>query len=108
MSVSKQRLQDRLTAIKSAEPIDINDIGVSRHADRESERHSAYKFGTLRLDTGEEIQCIVQDMSGNGVKVRLPNYQALTPSMTLAVRGAGIERRVQLRWQEDDEAGLSF
>jgi len=106
--MSNQRFQARLSSLTKEQSVKSVNLDDLYHTDRACERQSAYKFGTLRLDTGEEIQCIVQDWSAAGMKVKLPSCQSLTPTMQLTVRGAGFDRVVHLQWQKDDEAGLSF
>ncbi len=105
--MTKKNLHERLASLKPTKPVHLSKM-QGRKRDRESERRSAYKFGTLRLAGGEEIKCIVQDLSATGMKIKLQGAQALTPEMFMVISGMGFSRPVRLCWQNEDEAGLSY
>ncbi len=103
----KKQLENRLATLKPTKSVDLSNM-KGRQRDRNAERRSAYKFGTLHLPGGEEIQCIVQDLSATGMKIKLPGAHALTPEMFMVISGMGFSKVVKLRWQDEDEAGLSY
>ncbi len=67
---------------------------------------------TVRLrDEGELIECIVENISEQGAKLRLPVGLTPPPEFRLLLplfRGFCDERRVQLRWQVGTAAGVRF
>ena len=106
-------IANRLSAIKNAPPVQFSQLHNEVKAktpkiDRESERKPIYKFGIVITHAGEEIHCVVRDISEAGAKIVIEGAIGLPPEFKLVVDGYRAPTTVALAWQNDNEAGISF
>jgi hypothetical protein len=110
MSFGK-RLDSRLSTLSRATRAQTElpaNATSKKRVKRAVERHATYKFGKVRYDGGGELNCIVQDMSTAGARVKLQGAYPLPPAVVLSIPDMGFRRTCAVRWQRDDEVGLSF
>lgn len=83
--------------------------GPSRSAkskDRDGERAASYRIARLRLGAGEDLRCVIKNMSRNGAKIVLEGKIALPRTVILDIDAK--EMSCAVRWQNENEAGLKF
>ncbi|MEQ8935933.1 MAG: PilZ domain-containing protein [Amphiplicatus sp.] len=103
-----QRLDARLSALSKASNAGPTTSAGSKKRVQRSERRSTYKVGKVRYDGGGDLACVVQDMSATGVKVKLQGAYPLPAKVLLVIGEIGFKKICDVRWQDNDEAGLSF
>lgn len=104
-------LERRLAAITAARPVVCTQISSQKAGPkngRASDRIPAYKFARLLTADRSELNCIVRDVSANGVRVVLEGNVALSERVILKIDLTGERRRARVAWQREREAGLSF
>ncbi|GEP08794.1 PilZ domain-containing protein [Methylobacterium gnaphalii] len=74
--------------------------------DRREPRSQANLIATIRLSSGEEIRCIVRDVSKSGARLGLPRGCVLPESFMFKVSGRRFVFLVRLAWQRDCYAGV--
>ncbi len=107
MSRAPDKLTERLKRLASA-PIVDTPRPKKFKPQRAVDRTPAFKFGRVSLPTGEELRCVVRDMSPSGAKIVLEGAFTLPPQATLIIEQMGRGRRVTIEWQEGPEVGVSF
>ena len=103
-----QRLDARLNALSKASNAGPSTVSSKKRVQRQDERRSTYKVGKVRYDGGGDLACVVQDMSATGAKVKLQGAYPLPPKVLLVIGEMGFKKICDVRWQDSDEAGLSF
>lgn len=103
-----QRLDARLNALSKASNAGPSTVSSKKRVQRQDERRSTYKVGKVRYDGGGDLACVVQDMSATGAKVKLQGAYPLPPKVLLVIGEMGFKKICDVRWQDNDEAGLSF
>lgn len=106
-------ITDRLTAIKNTPPVQFSELHREVRArrskvDRETARRPAYKIGMVMTPAGEDISCVVRDISEAGARVVLEGAIGLPPEFKLVIEGYSAPTHVALAWQKENEAGISF
>lgn len=75
-------------------------------------RHAGRKWGpsaVIRLhDGGNDVQCVLQDVSVGGASVQLENPCVLPPYFMLIVPAEQIELNCVLVWTDNERAGVRF
>jgi hypothetical protein len=74
--------------------------------DRREERSEANLIAMIRLQSGEEIRCIVRDVSKSGARLGIPRGCVLPDSFMFKVNGRSFVFLVRLAWQRDCYAGV--
>lgn len=104
-----QKLDARLSALSKASSAGAATApSAKKRIQRNAERRSTYKVGKVRYDGGGDLACVVQDMSATGAKVKLQGAYPLPPKILLVIGELGFKKVCDVRWQDNDEAGLSF
>lgn len=103
-----QRLDARLSALSKASNAGPTSVSSKKRVQRGAERRTTYKVGKVRYDGGGDLACVVQDMSASGAKVKLQGAYPLPPKILLVIGEIGFKKMCEVRWQDNDEAGLSF
>lgn len=108
-----KKLDSRLSALTRASRAQIADgpsaMSMARkRVKRAEDRQSTYKFGRVRWQGGGDLACIVQDMSRGGARVKLQGAYVLPPTVVLSIAEMAFRRECQVRWQDNDVAGLAF
>lgn len=102
----KKRIADRINTMVSnaATPNSFMEEGTAR----DGERWNTFKFGKVHLSNGEEYPCILQDMSDRGMRIKLHSTQRLPLNLIVCIPEMNFKKKVELRWQENDQAGLQI
>ena len=100
-------------AIKKAEPVKFSTLHQqvlknTPKKDREAERKSVYKFGLVQAPNGEEIRCVVRDLSESGAKLVLEGAISLPGDFRLVIDGYHAPTHASLKWQNENEAGVTL
>ena len=109
-SASKDMVGDRLTPLgsvfmpSSAEPAPSVPFDQERRAG--GDRHAAMRLATIILDTGEQIPCVIRDLSVTGAKLGVARRYRLPESFLLLVQGHEPAFPVRRAWQRGDQAGV--
>lgn len=104
--MSNPRLDQRLATLASKQTVVSPSYAVSER--RDSDRESAYKFGIIHLPSGEKIQCIIQNLSSSGARIKLSGTREMPSGTRLTIDGMRFDKAVEVRWQKNDEAGLTY
>ncbi|WP_442919052.1 PilZ domain-containing protein [Methylobacterium sp. XJLW] len=64
------------------------------------------RLATIRFDDGEEIPCVLRDLSPTGAKLAVSRRYRLPASFYLIVHGREIAFPVRRAWQRGDLAGV--
>ena len=64
------------------------------------------RLATIRLDDGEEIPCVLRDLSLTGAKLAVSRRYRLPAVFCLVVHGREVAFPVQRAWQRGDFAGV--
>jgi len=108
MAKDKNRLANRLAAIKSAKPVAWSAPPPLKKRQGRAERNDTYRFARLIYDTGETVNCILKDISQTGAKVMIEGNFTLPRKMTLKIDQAGVSKAVHIVWQDETIVGLAF
>jgi hypothetical protein len=73
---------------------------------REAGRSRVMIPATIRCPDGDEVACVLRDMSADGAKLSVSRRHPLPESFTLAIPGQGRAYAVRRRWQRADLAGI--
>lgn len=111
MRKNKDRLSERLAAIKSAAPT-ITDGRIpppksSRRPEREK-REAVFRPGKIYLSKTDQVRCVIRNVSDGGAYVHLEGMQPLPPIVMLRFEQTGIVKKARVAWQHEIEAGLAF
>ncbi|GLS42282.1 PilZ domain-containing protein [Methylobacterium brachythecii] len=79
---------------------------VKSLVDRREERSEANLIAVIRLPSGEDIRCIVRDVSKSGARLGIPRGCVLPERFMFKVNGRSFVFRVRLAWQRDCYAGV--
>ena len=106
-------VSNRLAAIKNAPPVRFSELqeefnARKRKVARKAERVACYKFGMVVTLEGDEMNCVVRDISRAGAKIVIEGAKGLPSRFTLVIDGYRAPTRVARVWQNDDEAGVLF
>ena len=72
-------------------------------------RRKSYAPGTIQPhDGGGSIECILEDVSISGARLRLDGADALPPFFMLIVPAERIERNCMRSWTKGQRAGVRF
>lgn len=103
----KKRAVNRINTMVSNAAAN-NSSFMEEDTPRDGERWNTFKFGKVHLSTGEEYPCILQDMSDRGMRIKLHSNQCLTTLLTICIPEMNYRKKVELRWQKNDQAGLQI
>lgn len=109
--MSESRLNQRLQRIAASPSLSLPSQGAAlgtKSNKRAGHREKTYKFGTLSIGRNNTIKCIVLDISSFGARISLENATRLPLEARLSIPQMGFDRKVNVRWQKDSEAGVSF
>jgi len=72
-------------------------------------RRKSNTKGTIQPhDSGNDIRCILEDVSISGARLRLDVAVTLPPFFVLVVPAERIERNCMLAWTKGERAGIRF
>lgn len=104
-----QRLDARLSALtKASNAGPASPPPKGKKQPRAQQRSVTYKIGKVRYEGGSDLACVVQDMSTGGARVKLQGAYPLPAKVLLVIGEMGFKKVCVVRWQDNDEAGLSF
>ncbi len=104
-----KNVEERLMAIKKAQPVKFSTLHQQApKKDREAQRKSVYKFGLVQAPNGEEIRCVVRDLSESGAKLVLEGTISLPGEFRLVIDGYHAPTHALLKWQNENEAGVTL
>ena len=72
------------------------------------DRIETMRLATIRLDDGEEIPCVLRDLSLTGAKLAVSRRYRLPASFSLVVHGREVVFPVRRAWQRGDYAGVTL
>lgn len=107
MARTSDKLNDRLKRLATAPSVEAPQPKKFK-ARRAVDRIPSFKFGRISLQTGEDIRCVVKDMSPSGAKIALEGAFTLPLRAILTIEQMGRGRRVTIEWQEGPDVGVSF
>lgn len=88
--------------------IEVGAVAKKHPEERKEARRPSYRSGTLYLPCGEQLQCIVGDMSKSGAKVKLVYAERLPDEVTLKIFGSNKMSNARVAWKDKHAAGLKF
>lgn len=104
-----QKLDARLSALsKASNAGPAAPPARGKRVPRNDQRSATYKIGKVRYEGGSDLACVVQDMSTGGARVKLQGAYPLPGKVLLVIGEMGFRKICMVRWQDNDEAGLSF
>jgi len=80
-------------------------LGLERRAHH---RRVTAIIAALKLDVGEEIPCVVRDVSPGGAKIGVPARYKLPDQFNVMFRTSGRSMRVRLVWRKGDFIGVAI
>ena len=66
------------------------------------------RLATIRLSNGDEIPCVVRDLSATGAKLAVSQRYRLPATFALVVHGRKTAFQVRRVWQRGDFAGVAL
>ena len=109
MKVDADKLQSRIARLKAPAAAAAGGVASrNKHAPREGDRLETYKGGKLLIPNGEDVACVIKNMSKKGAKAIVATEVALPPTVTLCIPAAGLKRRCRVAWCKEGEIGLTF
>ncbi|AWN42771.1 PilZ domain-containing protein [Methylobacterium durans] len=72
------------------------------------ERHETMRLATIILEDGEQIPCMIRDMSVSGAKLGVARRYQLPETFMLTIAGRNLTCRVQRAWRRGDFVGVSL
>ncbi|WP_409567172.1 PilZ domain-containing protein [Methylobacterium sp. E-016] len=74
---------------------------------RRSPRRETMIIGALRTDDGDEIPCVVRDVSKEGARISVSQREPLADSVELKLQCSQGSVRMRVMWRDGPFAGLS-
>lgn len=74
---------------------------------RTSNRRAVLLLGTIHLERGEPIACVVRDVSPGGAKLSVSQRYALPETFVLSIHGSARAFRVRVAWRKQDFVGVA-
>jgi diguanylate cyclase (GGDEF)-like protein len=83
---------------------------IGRQEDRRRERRQRMlKRGQIVInELHSVIDCTIRDLTSEGARLRFDGHFAAPEQFDLLISGAGMSKRVRLRWQRGKELGVQF
>ncbi|WP_409567921.1 PilZ domain-containing protein [Methylobacterium sp. E-025] len=75
---------------------------------RRSPRRETMIIGALRTDDGDEIPCVVRDVSKEGARISVSQREPLSGCVELKLQGSQRSVRMRVMWRDGPFAGLSI
>lgn len=75
---------------------------------RQSPRRETIIIGAIRTDAGNEIPCVVRDVSKEGARISVSQRESLTDCVELTLQGSQRSVRMRVMWRNGPFAGLSI
>ena len=75
---------------------------------RSSKRRPVLLLGTIHLERGETIPCVVRDVSAGGAKLSVGQRHQLPGYFVLSIPGRKGAFRVRLAWRQQNYAGVEI
>ncbi|TXN71454.1 PilZ domain-containing protein [Methylobacterium sp. WL6] len=75
---------------------------------RRSPRRKTMIIGALRTDDGDEIPCVVRDVSKEGARISVSQREPLSDCVELKLQGSQRSVRMRVMWRNGPLAGLSI
>ncbi|KAB1069491.1 PilZ domain-containing protein [Methylobacterium planeticum] len=72
------------------------------------DRHTTMKLATILLEDGEQIPCVLRDMSVSGAKLGVARRHVLPESFALNFPGRDLTCRVRRAWRRGDFVGVTL
>lgn len=111
MGKKKDRIAERLTAIKNASPT-VTDARIPpmkrRGAPEREPREPVFRPGKIYLNRSESLRCTVCNVTRSGAYIRLEGSFPLPPAVILKFIQTGVVKKAHIAWQRDEEVGLVF
>ncbi|MEO1135318.1 MAG: PilZ domain-containing protein [Pseudomonadota bacterium] len=111
MGKKKDRIAQRLTAIKNASP-SVTDARIPpmkrRGAPEREPREAVFRPGKIYLNRNDSLRCTVCNVSNGGAYIRLEGSFPLPPVVILKYIQSGVVKKARIAWQNEAEAGLAF
>ncbi|MEZ5921239.1 MAG: PilZ domain-containing protein [Parvularculaceae bacterium] len=99
----------RLAALaQSAETQPLEEWINEGACQRRETRKKQHRIALIQIADGEDLPCVITDMSANGARIRLKAIAVLPAFVVLKEPLGGASRRARVAWQRDSSAGLSF
>lgn len=71
-------------------------------------RRETMIIGSIRADGGDEIPCVVRDVSKEGARISVSQREPLSECVELTLQGSQRSVRMRVVWRRDGDAGLSI
>ncbi|MCJ2042687.1 PilZ domain-containing protein [Methylobacterium sp. E-041] len=75
---------------------------------RQSPRRETMIIGAIRTDAGDEIPCVVRDVSKEGARISVSQKEPLTDCLELTLQGSQRSVRMCVVWRRGPFVGLSI
>ena len=75
---------------------------------RESPRRETMIIGALRTDDGDEVPCVVRDVSKEGARISVSQREPLSDCVELTLQGSQRSVRMRVVWRRGADVGLSI
>ncbi|TXN15149.1 PilZ domain-containing protein [Methylobacterium sp. WL122] len=75
---------------------------------RQSPRRETMIIGALRTDAGNEIPCVVRDVSKEGARISVSQREELSGCVGLTLQGSERSVRMRIVWRRGPFVGLSI
>ncbi|HOP20189.1 MAG TPA: PilZ domain-containing protein [Amphiplicatus sp.] len=110
MAKDKDRLSQRLSAIKTASAVQFDGpIGSRGSRDkRGAARQSVFRFARLILPDRSIVKCVIKDISSTGARVAIEGNFAIPKHVVLKIDQIGTTKEADVVWQDETEIGLNF
>lgn len=109
MAKDKNNLNRRLAALSSAQvSAPPPSATSSKRKQRSAERVSAYRFARLLLPSGQQVNCIIRDISANGARIMIEGNFEIPRRVVLKIDQTGQTNQAGVVWQKENELGLAF
>ena len=110
MAKDKDRINRRLTAIKSASAAQFDAPEAPRPSrdKRSEERRTVYRFARLVLPDRTVMNCIMKGASPRGARVVIEGAVMMPHRVLLKIDQTGETKRAKVAWQNETEVGLQF
>ena len=107
--MKKGQFQNRIKALQTAKPLVMAPPPDKKpQHTRSTKRKTAYKFGTLIMEDDMKMECVIQDYSAEGAKIKINGMMVMPKELCIAIPELGVLRHAILVWQEEDLVGLQF
>jgi len=99
----------RLAALaQTAQELPLEEWTNQGACKRRQPRKKEHRIALVQIADGEDLPCVITEMSGNGARIRLRAVAALPAFVVLKDSLGGAWRRARVAWQRNSSAGLSF